>query len=173
MTMKKWRPFWSYDVEKTGRWLAEMAADGDQLVDVNLETRVFSFEKGEREKVEFQVVFDKSRSELSHRLEESGWRNFYSKGNWQFLKNTEPSITLYPVRDEIVKRNRLHSNVFTGISIFYGVQLLFFAMLVIIVLSVSEDDGFGQSIKFLVPYLLQLVGYYLVVDSCNAETSVI
>ena len=28
MTVKKWRPLWSYDVEKTERWLSEMAKDG-------------------------------------------------------------------------------------------------------------------------------------------------
>jgi hypothetical protein len=48
MTMKKWRPFWSYDIEKTELWLAEMAANGDRLTHVNLKTRVFSFEKGAR-----------------------------------------------------------------------------------------------------------------------------
>ncbi len=40
--MKKWRPFWSYDIEKTEHWLAEMAANGEQLTDINLtDTRVF------------------------------------------------------------------------------------------------------------------------------------
>jgi hypothetical protein len=159
MTMKKWRPFWSYDIEKTELWLAEMAANGDQLTHVNLKTRVFSFEKGAREIVEFQVVFDKSLNELSHRLEESGWRNFYSKGNWKFLKNAEPSISVYPVREQIVRRNRLHSNVLKVISIWYGFQLIMPITMLLVLIS-GEAVNFVPSPLWIVTimYFIQVIG---------------
>ena len=160
MTMKNWRPFWSYDVEKTERWLAEMAADGNQLIHINLVTRMFSFEKGTSEKVEFQVVFDKSRGELSHRLEESGWRNFYSKGNWQFLRNDAESISVYPVREQIVKRNRLHSNVLKGISFWYGFQLIIPLTILLVYLISGEAKDFMPSPLWTITivYFIQVIG---------------
>ena len=45
MTVKKWRPLWSYDVEKTERWLSKMAAEGNHLTDVNRMTRMFTFDQ--------------------------------------------------------------------------------------------------------------------------------
>ena len=159
MTMKKWRPFWSYDIEKTENWLAEMAANGEQLTDINLTTRLFSFEKGANEKVEFQVVFDKSRGELSHRLEESGWRNFYSKGNWQFLKNDAEPISVYPVREQIVKRNRLHSNVLKGISIWYGFQLIMPLTLLLAFISGEAIDFVPSPLwTITIIYFMQVIG---------------
>ena len=160
MTIKKWRPFWSYDVEKTESWLAEMAADGDRLVNINFVTRMFSFEKGEREEVEFQVIFDKSRNELPHRLEESGWRNFYSEGNWQILKNDAESISVYPVREQIVKRNRLHSNVLKGISFWYGFQLIMPLTMLLVFLISGETIDFVPSPFWIITilYFIQVVG---------------
>ena len=55
MTIKKWRPFWSYDVEKTENWLAEMALDGYRLVNINLVTRMFSFERGALKRSNFKL----------------------------------------------------------------------------------------------------------------------
>ncbi|MBO1910529.1 DUF2812 domain-containing protein, partial [Microvirga sp. 3-52] len=160
MTLKKWRPFWSYDIEKTEQWLAEMAANGNQLTDINLATRMFSFEKGDCENVEFHVVFDKSRSELTHRLEESGWKSFYTKGNWQFLKNDAESISVYPVREHIVKRNRLHANVLQGISVWYGFQLMIPLTLLLVFLITREAMEFVPSPLWILTilYFIQVVG---------------
>ena len=152
------RLFWSYDVEKTESWLAEMAMLGNQLTHVDLQTRMFSFEKGECEKVTYQVVFDKSKSELSKRLAETGWRNVFSKGNWQFLKNEEKTITVYPVRENILKRNRLHWTIFTGLSILYGMQFLLMITLLMIILSVNGGMGqFSPTWIMMSFYLLQVV----------------
>lgn len=159
MTMKKCRPFWSYDIEKTERWLAEMAAEGEQLTHINLATRVFSFEKGVSEKVDFQVVFDKSRGELSHRLEESGWKNFYSKGNWQFLRNDAKSIAVYPVREQIVKRNRLHANVLKGLSFWYGFQLIMPLTLLLAFISGEAIDFVPSPLwTITIIYFMQVIG---------------
>ena len=158
--MKKWRPFWSYDVEKTECWLAEMAANGERLTNINLATRVFSFEKGASEKVEFQIVFDKSRGELPHRLEESGWRSYYSKGNWQFLRNDAESISVYPVREQIVKRNRLHSNMLKGISFWYGFQLILPLTMLLVYLISGEAIDFVPSPLWTITilYFMQVIG---------------
>lgn len=123
---KKWRPFWSYDVEKTERWLSEMAADGKRFVGLKILSRMFLFEEAEREKVEYQIVYDKSQYELPRALEESGWKSTLSDGNWKVIKNGETPIRLYPVREGLLKRNRLHSNILTVVAVLYGIQLVSF-----------------------------------------------
>ena len=102
----------------------KMAADGKRLTDVNLLTRMFSFEVGACEATEYQITYDKSQSHCQQLLEESGWEIALSEGNWQFIKNDAEPIRAFPVREGILKRNRLHSNVLTVISFWYGFQLI-------------------------------------------------
>ena len=145
MTLKKWRPFWSYDVEKTEKFLSEMAADGNQLVDVNIWTRMFSFEEGKRETTAYQVIYDKSQKPLPHYLEDTGWKTSLSEGNWQFIKNDEELIRAYPVREEILKRNRLHSNILKVIACFYGFQLIMPLTILLALMSTGEAGTFMPS----------------------------
>ena len=146
MTIKNWRPFWSYNVEKTEHWLSEMAASGKQLTHVNLLLRLFSFEMGNQEKEEYQIVYDKSKSALPHVFEESGWENRLTEGNWKFIANKEDVVRTYPVREGILKRNKIHANVASLIAFFSGFQ----ALLMIIILSVilSSGDSFQGGGRF-------------------------
>lgn len=124
MTLKKWRPFWSYDVEKTENWLSKMAANGHKLKEINRMTRMFSFTSGAFENTEYHIEYNKNKIDISQTLTNEGWSQAVMDGNWRILKNVEKQITLYPTRDELVKRNRLHSNILTCISIYYGMQLI-------------------------------------------------
>ena len=106
--IKKWRPFWSYDVEKTEGWLSSSAADGKKLIDVKLLSRIFVFEETPTEQMEYQVIFDKSKNNLATGLVSSGWEDSVVKGNWKFVNNRADSIHAYPSREGILKRNRVH-----------------------------------------------------------------
>lgn len=142
---KKWRPFWSYDVEKTEGWLSEMAADGRRLVAVNIWTRMFLFEEVEREKVEYQIIYDKPQHEFPRALEESGWKGALSNGNWKIIKNGTTPIRAYPVRDGLLKRNRLHSNVLTVVAVLYGIQLVSFLFSMLGTIFFPENSTFVPS----------------------------
>ena len=48
---KKWRPFWSYDVEKSEHWLSEMAAEGNNFV--GKKGARYIFRKGEPEDISY------------------------------------------------------------------------------------------------------------------------
>jgi hypothetical protein len=124
MTVKKWRPLWSYDVEKTERWLSEMAEDGMRLTNVNPLTRMFLFEQEEREKVEHRIVYDKLRGSLPQTLEDFGWEKELIEGNWTFLKNSGDSICVFPSREGVLKRNRLHMYVITVLAVLNSIPLL-------------------------------------------------
>lgn len=123
MTAKKWRPFWSYDVEKTERWLSEMAEDGMQLTDVNRLTRVFSFEQGHREIVEHHIIYDKLQVDLPSSLEDSGWEIEVTEGNWIIVKNEEDDIHVFPSREGVLKRNRLHMYVISVLAVMNAIPL--------------------------------------------------
>ncbi len=134
MTMKKWRPLWSYDVEKTERWLSEMAAKGNSLTGVNRMTRVFTFDQAASEIVHYQVVYEKSRSTLPRKLEEAGWEEVSSEKKWKFMKNKSEEISIFPSREGVLKRNRMHFYVLTGLAFFYVMPLLMMLISLIMIL---------------------------------------
>jgi len=158
MTMKKWKPFWSYDVEKTEIWLSEMAAVGNRLVGFNRMTRMFLFEEGmERERTEYQIIYDKSRKERPNVLVESGWERTLSEGNWQFIKNSTDTIRAYPDREGILKRNRLHTNVLMVVSVLYAFQLIMPIMLLLTIFF----EGFQEANIVPSPFWILTILYFM------------
>ncbi|MCT2536516.1 DUF2812 domain-containing protein [Aquibacillus koreensis] len=115
--IKKVRLFWSYQVDKTERWLEEMALQGWHLIGFNLWNRVFTFKRGEKKDLTYRIQYGKY-IELSPTLLKNGWNAVAAEGKWMFLSNEQPNITLYPVRDAMIKRNRLHAYLFSLIAIF-------------------------------------------------------
>ncbi|WP_342507205.1 DUF2812 domain-containing protein [Sporosarcina sp. FSL K6-2383] len=127
MTIKKWRPLWSYDVEKTERWLSEMAAEGQHLTAMNRLTRIFTFASGDAEEANYQVVYDKSESVLPKGLENAGWEVAASDQRWKFVKNSLADIKAFPSPENRLRRNRVHQNVLswmTKLSLFIAFFLL-------------------------------------------------
>ncbi|MBE1553159.1 DUF2812 domain-containing protein [Sporosarcina limicola] len=141
MTMKRWKPFWSYDVEKTECWLSKMAAEGKRVTGLNRLTRMFSFEESARSEVEYQWVYYKYQHTMPQKLEESGWEMVLTEGNWQLINNETDAIHAYPSREGILKRNRLHSTVLTGISILYGFQLSIVLIMLMVMFSLGPAEG--------------------------------
>ncbi|MHA6259154.1 DUF2812 domain-containing protein [Sporosarcina sp. CAU 1771] len=163
--IKKWRPFWSYDVEKTEKWLSLNAAEGKKLVGVNPNSRMFVFEEAEREKVDYQVVYDRTHAGLPRALGESGWVKSITEGNWKFIKNGEESIQSFPSREGILRRNRLHSNIVTVVAFFSGMQsILLVLLLLVLIFSGEPIEGEGQLLWVLgLPILQSLVVVFLAV----------
>ena len=54
------RPFWSYDVLKTEKWLSDMNNKGYSLKRVKFKSRIFVFEKSEYEKVYYRIAMAKT-----------------------------------------------------------------------------------------------------------------
>jgi len=144
MTAKKWRPLWSYDVEKTERWLSEMAEDGLQLTKVNRLTRMFSFEQGQRETAEHCIVYDKLQGSLPSKLEDSGWESEVMEGNWTFIKNEANDIHVFPSREGVLKRNRLHMYVISVLAVMNAIPLLSMTMAFITFLFGSAGEIVGS-----------------------------
>lgn len=156
MMFKKWRPFWSYDIDQTEKWLSEMAQKGYRLIGMNRLTRMFSFEKKDAEKTTYQIFYDKHHQKIPYTLSDAGWENCLSAGNWSILENQQDQINLFPSRDELVKRNRLHALIWKVISVYYGIQLILPAMILMLILSGSGSAEFESS-----PYWSITILYFL------------
>ena len=108
--MKKvYRPLWSYDVQKTEEWLADMAKQGKLFEKLNRWTRCFHFQERNPETRVYRIAFNKIKtSALPKRLQAEGWEEAASAGKWEFTSNSQPENTIRttPVRDGIVRHNR-------------------------------------------------------------------
>ncbi|MFJ7972140.1 DUF2812 domain-containing protein [Psychrobacillus sp. NPDC096389] len=157
--IKKWRPFWSYDLEKTESFLSSYALEGKKLVGVNLLSRKFLFEEAEKEEVEYQIIYDASKSKLAGRLEGAGWENSVTQKKWKFVKNSNQAIHMYPSREGVLKRNRIHSLVLSCIAILYGIQLTSFIVAMLSLLFFPEESTFVPSPLWSITilYFLQVI----------------
>lgn len=142
MTVKKWRPLWSYDLEKTEGWLADMAAEGQHLTAMNRLTRMFTFTSGDAEKANYQVIYDKSESGLPKGLENAGWEVAASDLRWKFAKNSLADIVAFPSREAVWERNRVHRNVLTGLTFLYIGPLVISFLLLLMGLPGGEPNIF-------------------------------
>lgn len=158
--MKKWRPLWSYDVDKTELWLSHMAAEGKEVMSLNRWTRTFSFQEGVSHKnIDYQLVYDKSDRALPEVLKQSGWEVSLTEGNWHLVENELNEVRVFPSREGVLKRNRLHATVLTGISYLYAIQLMTFtiAMLAILFSSAEVTDGGNPLWLLTFTYFIQVI----------------
>src|SRR5690606_31536243 len=156
MRIKKVKWLWSYQVDKIEKWLAEMAGEGWHLVSLNRWTRTFSFEKGDKKVGNFRIQYAPQGFELSETLKNAGWERVVSAGRWIILFNGESKVRLYPSRDSILKRNRMHAYAASGLIIFQlGTQV---PLLLTPIVLLSMEDGFfsfSMSMWFLLIILAQ------------------
>lgn len=156
--IKKWRPFWSYDVEKTECWLSSNAAVGKNLVDVKLFSRLFVFEESDSKQLEYQVIFDKYRNSLPSGLLDSGWEDSIVKGKWKFVRNGRDTIRAYPSREGIMKRNRVHLLPLTVLSFLYVVQLFSFIIGMLTAFFGNANFVASPLWSLTILYFLQVIG---------------
>lgn len=132
MIKKVFRPFWSYDVQKTEEWLSSMAEKGYDLVKMNRGTRYFFFQQGKPKKRKYRIGFDKFQvNALSKGLVDNGWMKVLQSGNWYVTANEKPleQIKAFPVREGIIKHNKMIMYISGSILIYLTVIALFFLIL--------------------------------------------
>lgn len=152
MIIKIFRPFWSYDVQKTEEWLASMAQKGYELIRINRLTRYFYFQQSEQKAATYRIVFDKvPKQSLSKGLLNFGWTKVLQSSKWVVTMNRLPleQIRTFPDREGIVKHNKKIMYIFMGILIYLMVALLNVILISMIAMSVSE---FGHFNVFNGPY---------------------
>ena len=130
--MKKvYRPLWSYDVQGTEQWLAEMAETGLIFDKLNRWTRCFYFQEREPEARIYRIAFNKiNSSALPKTLQAEGWEKAVDAGKWEFTSNSEPksAVRTSPVRDGIVRHNRFLTYLFLPMIFYFAIILLNFTI---------------------------------------------
>ncbi|SES17870.1 Protein of unknown function [Gracilibacillus ureilyticus] len=146
MIIKKARLFWSYQINKTEQWLSIMAEQGWHVTDVNLWSRVFTFEKGEKKKIHYRIQYAKT---LPETLKNEGWNIAASAGKWLFVSNVTEIIQIYPPRDSILKRNRTHAYTAVAIVIFQLALQMPILLISFIILSFMDQQNIWLLLLFL------------------------
>ncbi|WP_341201296.1 DUF2812 domain-containing protein [Planomicrobium okeanokoites] len=141
--MKKiYKPFWSYDVKQTEDWLAEMVAQGLIFTKLNRWTRCFYFQEQEPATRVYRIAYNKmSSSVLPKTLQAEGWKKAGTAGKWEFIFNEQPenAIKTSPIREGIIKHNRMITYIFYGTS-FYVAGILM-ANISMLASSYRQDGG--------------------------------
>ena len=100
MMKRIFKPFWSYDIEKTEKWLSSMAAKGFIFVEASTISRRFVFEKGEPQQITYSIVYDKTHKlSLPKTLIDNGWWTIQTQRNWHIIANEQPleQINTFPL----------------------------------------------------------------------------
>lgn len=147
MIKKVFRPFWSYDVQMTEDWLHEMALEGYHLKNINPVTRVFIFGKDTNAAdVRYHIEYARDRRDtVPAALKNDGWKRVTQAHKWYVLCNEQPTgnIKTFPIRDGIVRRNRLMLYLFSGMSAYTA----FTSLLFIIMLGLMMFSGYSVTIQ--------------------------
>ncbi|WP_438347033.1 DUF2812 domain-containing protein [Paenibacillus sp. FA6] len=145
MIKKIFRPFWSYDVSKTEEWLSSMAEKGYCFVKLNRGTRCFFFKKGDPKRITYRIGYDKIQADsLSRALIDDGWMKILQSGHWYIISNENPleEIKTSPVREGIIKHNRVIMYIFGSILIYMTTMTIFFVTIISLTIFSSEDASF-------------------------------
>lgn len=136
------RPLWSYDVQKIEDWLSDMAEQGLVFDRLNRWSRCFYFQEREPAKRMYRIAYDKmSSTVLPKTLQDEGWEKAATAGKWEFCVNDQPesAIKTSPIREGIIKHNRMITYIFYGIS-FYVAGILM-ANISMLASSWRQDGG--------------------------------
>jgi len=128
---KVFRPFWSYDVQKTEAWLSSMSDNGYELVKINRATRCFYFRRGNPQKRTYRIGFDKVQaSALSRGLVNEGWMKVLQAGSWYVMVNEKPleQIKAFSAREGIIKHNNRTKYISAAILIYLS-TIAFFSLI--------------------------------------------
>ncbi|MER1956729.1 MAG: DUF2812 domain-containing protein [Solibacillus sp.] len=100
--MKKFRPFWSYRIEETEKWLEEMLQAGYRLKQLQPLLRLFTFERVDSQVKRYLIDY-KSPKGL---YVEGGWKQLLQAHNWTVYEGEAP--TRFSSREKVFQRIRTH-----------------------------------------------------------------
>ncbi|TXK73852.1 DUF2812 domain-containing protein [Paenibacillus sp. N3.4] len=164
MITKVFRPLWSYDVQKTEKWLASMADKGHELVKINRGTRYFFFQQGQSIKGTYRIGFDKIQTNsLSKVLLDDGWVKALQSGNWYVTANEKSleQIKTFPVREGIIKHNKTIMYIFASVLIYLTGIAVFNLILGLVIFFQDVPGHFVESPLWIITYFSIGIGIAL------------
>ena len=126
--------FWSFNIIKIEKWLREKALEGYILKDVNINTRVFTFNRGDKKDITYRICYgDKGIDHIENGLKRNGWYNLFSTGKWTFIANENKleEIRVQPSRENLLKRIRVSKVILSCLLLYYVITRGMFSLLLI------------------------------------------
>lgn len=133
MVKQIFRPFWSYDVLKTEKWLSSMAEKGFHFSKLHRFTRQFTFHEGPPRRLTFRIGYDKVHNAVpSTTLLNERWMKVSQSKHWYVLSNESPvaSIRTFPVREGIIRHNQIRMYLFGAILLYITVMAVLFTTII-------------------------------------------
>jgi len=134
------KPFWSYDIVKTERWLASMHAKGYALERNNFAARLFYFKEAERADYYYRIVYEKnSNGNISPSLLNGGYDKVCWSKNYYVLRTNTQNPQVAPSYIGFLDKNR-KLKFAVGIVLLVLIcmavfPLLFIAFLIVIIIA--------------------------------------
>lgn len=125
--IKVLRPFWSFDVADTEKWLTGLSEKGYHLVRFNRWTHTFHFRKNASKTTTYRIVFDKVKNlSLSRSLSNDEWVKVSQSGNWYIFSNDKPIDLLKttPVRDGLIQHNKKIMYLFSALLLYFTITAI-------------------------------------------------
>ena len=144
------RWLWSYRIDSTEIWLENLVAEGFHLKSFNRFSRVFTFEKGDSTKK--KVCIHYGEKTIASKLITAGWETVADSGEWKVLTNENDDIPIFPSKDHLFKRTRLHAYMYLLISAFYLTSYFTFLVILGTLLNISSESL--QIAPLLVPLII-------------------
>lgn len=157
------KPFWSYDIISTEKWLSKMAASGFILKSIHFKSRIFVFIKEQPQILTYCIIYNKGNNKLNETLENCGWSIVDKSKHWCLIQNCNNEINLFPRRDKIIAKNKRLS--FITIILLGIFSAYDFFGIVIITLTFTFMSNSGAPVKYVpAPYpILDLVPYFMAI----------
>jgi hypothetical protein len=119
MSKTIFRPFWSFDVVKTEKWLSEMHAKGYALLKIHFASRLFVFEKTQPAQMFYRIVFDKHAEDAAESiLQDGAYDRVCCSNKFYVLRTNQAAPAMSPTYDGFLKRNKTIGMVFGYVLIF-------------------------------------------------------
>lgn len=166
------KPLWSYDVQKTEKWLTDQAKQGYHLKELHRFKRRFTFEKAQSKDVTYRIGYDKIKpATLSNTMRNDGWEKVTQSGKWYVIANERPEeeVNTSTSRDAIIKRNNFIFYAFMAILIYFtGAALVNVAMISTAYFASNGNVEVVESPLWIITYIaaaLAIVMYLFMVYS--------
>lgn len=130
MMKNRFRPFWSYDVIKTQKWLSRMSEKGYVLREVNFAFRIFKFTKEESENSKYMIIYDKGSNGVPANIVESiDYEDICCSKNYYVLKVINENSDFTPSYSLLLSKNQklkyIVGSILLAMIIFYSFPVMF------------------------------------------------
>ena len=140
--MKKiFRPFWSFDVERTEEWLSAMAGRGLHFVKIRRFSSSYVFEEGDQKEVQYRIGYNKKQTvSLPASLVKDGWENIFKLGNWYILRNEKPldQLKTSPHHEGVINHQRKVMYVLGALGFYMVMSFVLFLTVTMILLMFTD-----------------------------------